>query len=66
MDDIFQDSDLRRFAVFPNDDPREGVGEAGGVGANQRPSLVHVRSHLEILKTYIFLCCVNYFLQRDS
>ena len=42
-------------AVLAADDPREGVRESGGVGADQRARLVHVRAQLEELKRNTFI-----------
>ena len=41
-------------AVLAADDPREGVRESGGVGADQRARLVHVGAQLEELKRNTF------------
>ena len=41
---------LRGAAVLAADDAREGVGEAGGVGADERARLVHVGAQLEELQ----------------
>ena len=43
-------SDLRCLAIFADDHPREGVGQAGRVGADEGASLVHVSSDLEELE----------------
>ena len=41
---------LRGAAVLAADDAREGVGEAGGVRADERARLVHVGAQLEELQ----------------